>query len=241
MVQALVPLKDLVQAKTRLAGLLRPSERRALAQAMAEDVLSTLCLHPEVERVTLLSDDPGAAMLAQKYAAVFMSENSLGCTGLNRVVAAATQEILVDSAPELLVLHGDLPLLDADDITAVLAQRQRLGGLVIGCDRHRRGSNLLAFDRRSVPQFCFGTDSCQRHQQAASELGIDSSVILRPGIALDVDEALDMAQLMASLNRAGQHSAALLYKTELGSRIEVALSAMAPTSVQVHKERMTHE
>ena len=40
MAQALLPLKDLVQAKTRLGGLLRPSERRALAQAMAEDVLA---------------------------------------------------------------------------------------------------------------------------------------------------------------------------------------------------------
>ena len=42
MAQALVPLKDLVQAKSRLSGLLRPSERRALAQAMAEDVLAVL-------------------------------------------------------------------------------------------------------------------------------------------------------------------------------------------------------
>ena len=39
-VQALVPLKDLVEAKSRLSGLLRPTERRSLAQAMVEDVLS---------------------------------------------------------------------------------------------------------------------------------------------------------------------------------------------------------
>ena len=42
MAQALVPLKDLVEAKSRLSGLLRPSERRALAQAMAEDVEAAL-------------------------------------------------------------------------------------------------------------------------------------------------------------------------------------------------------
>jgi len=60
MAQALVPLKDLVQAKSRLAGLLRPSERRALAQAMVEDVLSVLSRHKDIVRVTLVSDDPGA-------------------------------------------------------------------------------------------------------------------------------------------------------------------------------------
>ncbi len=39
---ALLPLKDLVQAKTRLGGVLASHERRALAQAMAEDVLAAL-------------------------------------------------------------------------------------------------------------------------------------------------------------------------------------------------------
>jgi 2-phospho-L-lactate guanylyltransferase len=241
LVQALVPLKDLVQAKTRLAGLLRPSERRALAQAMVEDVLSALSAHPLLERVTLLSDDPGAGMLAHKYGAVFMPESSLGCAGLNRVLAAAAEQLLQDSAQELLVLHGDLPLLATDDIDAVLAQRHSKGGLVIGSDRHGRGSNLLAFGGGTVPPFCFGPDSCQRHQQAASELGIHSSVIQRMGIALDVDEGLDMELLMASLDRAGRHSAALLHNTELGSRIEIALSAMSPAGMRVHKEHMTND
>ena len=64
MAQALVPLKDLVQAKSRLAGLLRPSERRALAQAMAEDVLNVLANHVNVAGITLVSDDPGAGLPA---------------------------------------------------------------------------------------------------------------------------------------------------------------------------------
>ena len=67
MAHALVPLKDLVTAKTRLSGLLRPAERRALAQAMVEDVLTTLVEHRQIERVTLVSDDPGAGLLACKY------------------------------------------------------------------------------------------------------------------------------------------------------------------------------
>ena len=40
MAQALVPLKDLVAAKSRLSGVLSPAERRSLAQAMVEDVLA---------------------------------------------------------------------------------------------------------------------------------------------------------------------------------------------------------
>ena len=39
---AVVPVKDLDGAKQRLAGLLPPTQRRALAAAMLEDVLAAL-------------------------------------------------------------------------------------------------------------------------------------------------------------------------------------------------------
>ena len=120
MAQALVPLKDLVQAKSRLAGLLRPSERRALAQAMVEDVLAVLSRHQDIERITLVSDDPGAGLLAGKYGIDCWQESSLGCSGLNAVVDQASERLLASADGILLVLHGDLPRLTAADISAVL-------------------------------------------------------------------------------------------------------------------------
>ena len=51
MTQALVPLKDLVEAKSRLSGLLRPSERRALAQAMAASAYDSSVLPAATLRV----------------------------------------------------------------------------------------------------------------------------------------------------------------------------------------------
>ena len=69
MAHALVALKSLDQVKTRLAPLLTPDERSALARAMAADVLVTLVGHPGLERVTLITDDPAAAALAQEDSA----------------------------------------------------------------------------------------------------------------------------------------------------------------------------
>ena len=73
--QVLIPLKDLVRAKTRLAGLLAPSERRALAQAMVEDVLALLAAHPDIESINLLSDDPSAHLLVAQYGARHLPES----------------------------------------------------------------------------------------------------------------------------------------------------------------------
>ncbi len=169
MAQALVPLKDLVQAKSRLAGLLRPSERRALAQAMAEDVLTVLSGHSGIAQITLVSDDPGAGLLAQKYGARCWSEKSLGACGLNALIQNASERLLADSEQPLLVLHGDLPLLTAEDISAVLSRQRKLQGLIIGCDRHGRGTNLLAFNAAHMPCFCFGPDSCAGHMASAQQ------------------------------------------------------------------------
>jgi len=239
--QVLLPLKDLVKAKSRLSGLLSPSERRALAQAMVEDVLTVLAQHGEISRITLVSDDPGAGMLAQKYGADHLPENALGCRGLNRVMAAAAGRLAQDLSAPLLVLHGDLPLLSVADISAVLARQRQQGGLVIGCDRHNIGSNLLAFDQGAMQRFCFGADSCQRHRDAARVLGMHSSILLRPGIALDVDEAPDMAELMQQLDRAGQHTRALLLHSDLGARVALALNRTTPQGARAQKERSNHE
>lgn len=227
MAQALVPLKDLVEAKTRLSGLLRPSERRALAQAMVEDVLQVLSSHPAVERITLLSDDPGAHLLASRYGADYWPETGFGCQGLNPLLQRASERLLQRGGVPLLVLHGDLPLLQPRDVSAVLAVWQSQGGLVIGSDLHGSGTNLLAFDNAGMPPFQFGPDSCALHLAAAREAGIHARVLQREGIALDVDEPPDLARLLSVLNRYPRtKTAKLLLDTALGARIGLALHSL---------------
>lgn len=227
MAQALVPLKDLVRAKSRLAGLLRPSERRALVQAMAEDVLVVLANHPGLRQVTLLSDDPGAGLLASQYGIRCWPEHFASGRGLNQLVARASARLLAEADEPLLVLHADLPLLTAADISAVLARQCQLGGLVIGCDGPGTGTNLLAFAASSVPPFCFGPDSAAKHGAAARAAGIPVALVRRPGLALDVDEPRDLALLLQELGSAVHgKTAGLLQATALGARIELALATL---------------
>jgi len=227
MAQALLPLKDLVQAKTRLAGLLRPSERRALAQAMAEDVLAVLAAHPDISRITLVSDDPGADLLARKYGAQCWPESALGCTGLNPLMRQASARLLADANDALIVLHADLPLLAREDISAALEAQHALRGLVVGCDRQGSGTNLLAFAATTVPRFCFGAGSCARHVASARASGIPVKVLHRPGIAVDVDNPADLEWLIEGLHAVARgNTAALLHATPLAARLRLALATM---------------
>jgi len=231
--QALVPLKDLVQAKSRLAGVLRPSERRALAQAMAQDVLTVLRDHPRVSRITLVSDDPGADLLAEKYGAQCWPEKSLQCRGLNPVIGCASARLLTGPEAPLLVLHADLPLLARADIDTALDAYQHTAGLVIGCDREGTGTNLLVFDARSMPVFSFGENSCARHRESARSAGVPVEVLRLAGVELDVEEALDLKCLLARLPaRATGHTARLLYNGALGRRVAAALATLPPVAGQ---------
>ncbi len=212
--RALVPLKDLDTAKSRLSDLLSPTVRRGLAQAMAEDVLSILAAHPGIGDVILVSDDPRAHTLAIKYGVRHWTERSLGCRGLNHVIEKSCARLFRESHHPVVVLHGDLPCLVSDDISAVLDGLGSDGALVVACDRHERGTNLLAFGPQNTIDFAFGADSYSRHCASAKKRGIATQLLYRAGIALDIDEPDDLALLMAQIDLGlGGHCARYLTDT----------------------------
>jgi 2-phospho-L-lactate guanylyltransferase len=231
---ALIALKDLVQAKSRLSGLLSPSERRALAQAMAEDVLVQLLKHPRIERVILISDDPGAGMMAQTYGAELWSEASLGRCGLNNLFTSACERLVASAKTQILILHADVPLISQDDLTLAIERQLSLGGIVIGADRRGEGTNMLVMDSDSIPVFHFGERSRSKHEKAACEAGFSSSVFERSGVALDVDDPADLGVLIENLphnvdrDGVGSKTVAMLRASGVGERVERVSIALSP-------------
>lgn len=242
MARAILPLKDLVEAKSRLSGLLRPAERRSLAQAMVEDVLSTLVSHPQISTVTLVSDDPCGALLANNYDIEHMPEAALGCRGLNPVIAQASRLLAERNDQPIVVLHGDLPCLNGDDISAALKVLQENSGLLIGCDRHGVGTNLLAFNTINQPEFSFGVGSCARHRVWAEEEGVPVHILQRAGIGLDIDEPQDLGLLLSRLISVEQgHCGRLLVGSELGCRVRAQLTSMGLLGTEFSTEKLSDE
>lgn len=242
MVRAILPLKDLVEAKSRLSGLLRPAERRSLAQAMVEDVLSTLVSHPQISGVTLVSDDPVSALLANNYGIEHIPEAALGCRGLNPVIAQASRVLCERNDQPIVVLHGDLPCLNGEDISVVLEVLEENSGLVVGCDRHGVGTNLLAFNTINSPEFSFGVGSCARHRLWAEEKGVPVHILQREGIGLDIDEPQDLALLLSRLARVEQgHCERLFTASQLGSRVRAQLTSMGLLGAEFSSEKLSNE
>ena len=200
---ALLPLKEFAAAKQRLSGLLSAAERTQLFQAMVEDVLSVLTAHNDIERVVICSRDHSAVWLARYYEIEFLDEAALHCHDLNGAVNAAAAWLHKQDCADLLVVHGDLPMLHQYDISEFLRAHCNAAehAVTMACDRRRRGTNLLAW--RPLQNFSaqYGIDSLQRHCHQAHTLGATPTVCDLPGARCDIDEPEDLALLLQNNRR----------------------------------------
>ena len=114
--------------------------------------------------------------------------------GLNAGLEQARREALGDGIETLVVLHGDLPNLAADDVTALLAAVPQPSGVAIAPDRAEGGTNGLALRPPDAIGFWFGVGSFEAHRAAAAAAGVPIVEVHRPGLAFDLDTPADLAR-----------------------------------------------
>lgn len=224
MVYAVLPLKDFVNAKQRLAGVLAPHERRGFFQAMVEDVLDVLSQHELIEHVVILSDDPSAALLAERYQVQHWSEKSLNAAGLNGVITAAAKKLAEQGVSDLMVVHGDLPLINHQEIQQLVEAHQLSvqPAVTISPDTAMQGTNCMLCSPPAVINFYYGENSLLKHSEEAKRCNITANVVSQPGLSCDMDNPADIEVLLAS-EQTLKHSFRYLIDNGIAGR----LSAMS--------------
>ena len=123
-------------------------------------------------------------------------ENGTPENGLCRALEEAASYLRDRGARGMLIVPGDVPLIDAAEINALLAQHHAQDSRVtIVPDRDSSGTNALLLSPPGCIGLRFGIDSCRRHTQSARDAGLSASVVNLPSLALDVDTAEDLSQL----------------------------------------------
>ena len=197
-----IPIKDLLHAKTRLAPRLTPEERRGLCKAMAEDVLAAACAATAASSlagVLVLTNDPDARALAAAYGA--RVEGEPANIGQSEAVARAAALLAAEGADGVLTLPADAPLATADEIASALARHPASRpALTIVPDHARRGSNCLILTPGGLIPLHFGHTSFQPHLDECARIGVVPTILDDlPGIALDVDTPDDLAAALMAV------------------------------------------
>jgi 2-phospho-L-lactate/phosphoenolpyruvate guanylyltransferase len=190
-VYAVVPVKDLRDTKSRLAPVLDSGARAGLTLYMMGRVVRAI-LGAGVVDVCVVSPDRMVLEEARRRDATPLVQES---RGLNPALEEGRRRALELGAQALLVLPADLPLLDVEDVLAVLKKVGEGRSVVISPDGARSGTNALLIQPPDVLPFAFGTDSFEAHLEAARRRSLDVSLCERPHLAFDLDTAGDLAHL----------------------------------------------
>jgi 2-phospho-L-lactate/phosphoenolpyruvate guanylyltransferase len=188
---AVVPVKERDRAKERLAPLLPPEMRQALALAMLEDVLAALAAAPGIAGTLVVTVDPAARRVASRYGVRLVETGARG--GHTGAVTAAARLLAAEGHGGMLTLPGDIPLVTPDEIGRIIAAHRPAPSFTIVPSHDEGGSNAVLLSPPDAVPLRFGVDSFFPHLRAAEGQGIRPTVLRLPGIALDIDNPGDLA------------------------------------------------
>ena len=193
----IVPVKDTRYSKQRTSGRLNATQRQSLALTMLEDVLEALAPTNELSRIVLVTVDPTAIELADKYGAATMDDGAHdGHTGAVTIAAQALQS---RGASGFLTVPGDIPLTATEEVRKLLEIHfaSPKPAFTIAPSHDEMGSNAIACSPTSAVPLRFGDDSYRPHLEAARKHGIEPTIVSCPGIAQDIDSPDDIDRVMS--------------------------------------------
>lgn len=182
-----IAVKRLAAAKTRLAPIFSATTREAVVLAMLIDTITAAAAVSEVQSITVVTPDDVAGDAARQLGArVLPDPTPQGHRNpLNNAIAAAEETVRPETS-NIVVLQGDLPALQPQELGEAIAAARAHPRSFVG-DRHGTGTSALfalgvALDPR------FGQDSAERHRHS----GAIELTGAWPGLRCDIDTPDDL-------------------------------------------------
>ena len=194
----LIPVKEFREAKKRLAPHFSTADRAALAEAMCEDFFEVIAATRCVERVFVVSKEPGALTRARERGWETILEARQ--VSESDSVDVASQYCAAQGVQALLRLPIDLPLAEPRDIEAVFRNldekfEKKFDGApatVLVPSRDGTGTNALLRSPPGLFPSRFGPNSFALHLAEAERCGARMCVLRNARLELDVDELEDL-------------------------------------------------
>jgi 2-phospho-L-lactate guanylyltransferase len=190
----LIPVKDLSNAKQRLAAALDQAHRSQLAEAMLRDVmLAAAGVRARVD-LALVTGDRRAQELAAEYE--FLVIEDTRNESETAAIEMATAWGVARGYNTTIVIPGDIPLARAEELNQVLDAAPEEGAVFVPA-YDRRGSNCILRRPASIIALRFGNDSFPPHCEAMRQTGKPLMILEMPGIGLDIDNPHELDLLLA--------------------------------------------
>jgi 2-phospho-L-lactate/phosphoenolpyruvate guanylyltransferase len=190
----LLPVKDLNNAKQRLAGVLSPEQRFALAEAMLADTIRAVRGVRCAEKIFVVTNyEPVIRVAEENHWEILREEQQIS---ESHSVDAASKICEQRGVTALLRLPLDLPLIQSSDIDELLTADCHAPALVIVPSRDGTGTNAMLRTPPTLFPSHFGNGSFAKHLTEAESAQAQVVICRNARLEMDVDDESDLRALL---------------------------------------------
>jgi 2-phospho-L-lactate/phosphoenolpyruvate guanylyltransferase len=212
----LLPVKDLRNAKQRLAGILAPDERFSLAHAMLDDTVRAMRGVQRADKIFVVTNYEPAMQAARENGWQILSEDLQISESAS--VDDASQRIESLGFTTVLRIPLDLPLIQSRDIDELLAIDCSMPAIVIVPSRDGTGTNAIIRTPPTLFPSHFGSGSFAKHCAEADAAHAQIHHRRNPRLEMDVDDEPDL-RLLLQHNLTDTQTGAFLHNSGIAQRL----------------------
>lgn len=191
-IAAIIPVKTFSKAKTRLD--LSPQQIEDLCMVMLEEILHTLSISPQIEKIIMVTKEEKAIDLGKKFNVVTIIDEKE--ESVNSAVVLADDYLLENKFDVSIVFPQDIPFIKTQDIDFMLNYKMHPNFAIIVPSRRFDGTNALARMPVDLMETHYDEDSYKIHMNTAKMKTLNVAMVFVKRIMWDVDNAEDLKFLL---------------------------------------------
>jgi 2-phospho-L-lactate guanylyltransferase len=191
-IAAIIPVKTFSLAKTRLD--LSAQQKDELCRIMLEEILHTLSISPQIEKIVIVTKEEKAIELGKKYNTVTIQDHEE--KGVNSAVALADKYLLENQFDASIVFPQDIPFIKTQDIDFMLNYKVPPNFVIVVPSRRFDGTNALVRMPIDLMITHYDEDSYKIHMNTAKENTRNVALVFVKRIMWDVDNMEDLKFLL---------------------------------------------
>jgi 2-phospho-L-lactate guanylyltransferase len=192
-IAAVIPIKNLHFAKSRLSNILTPQQRKSLVLYLLNITIKTLKESQFISEIIIVSSDKAIQRFCVKNNLRFIRDSD---NGVNNAVRLADLYCIDNDIDANIIIPQDLPLLSVNEIDEICNISKKYIKCIIICPSKRfDGTNILFRKPPDVIKTFYDDNSYINHLKEALKFNIPIESLDLDKLKLDIDTKEDLIEL----------------------------------------------
>jgi len=187
-IAAIIPVKTFSKAKTRLD--LSPQQVEDLCKVMLEEILHTISISPQIEKIIMVTKEKKAIEIGKKFKVITIVDEKE--KSVNSAVALADKYLLENNFHASIVFPQDIPFIKTQDIDFMLNYKTHPNFAIIVPSRRFDGTNALVRMPIDLMETHYDEDSYKIHMNTAKDHTLNVAMVFVKRIMWDIDNIEDL-------------------------------------------------